>query len=205
MVGNRTVADASLRADWQPADLWTIGLGVSRERLLENIQALDDRITASGLFGGARAATRTTSLDVRGEWQRLSDGNVRWRTTLSVDHALGSRLRRVRVLGRAEELAYAEPSGRYFSPAHFLRLDGGLEYVQPLANVRFQGDRRAEFAVGYLAGTDNRGWIYQQPSARLTWEFAVVALDARARWVQSEPYRDRSVSIGLRIGGGAGR
>jgi hypothetical protein len=109
------------------------------------------------------------------------------------------------VLGRAEELAYMKAAGAYFSPSDFLRLDAGFEYAHPLTRSRFRGDRHGEIAVGYLAGTDNRGVIYHQPTARFAVEVGGgVAIDGRAAWIRSAVYDQQTLSIGVRVGGGAG-
>lgn len=203
---NRSATAAGhFRAVWQPGDVWTFAGGADREPLFENMRTLDEGITATGFSAVVARSSRAASFELRTAWQQLSDGNARFRVTLTLDRTVHARLRRLRVLARAEELAYSRPAAPYFSPSHFLRFDGGFEYLQPFSQVRFNGDRRAELAVGYLLGGDNRAQLYQQPYARLTWElFSSVAVDARARWAHSQPYRDSSFSLRLRVGGGAG-
>ena len=115
---------------------------------------------------------------------------------------LGGRLAPLRLLGWAEALAFGETRTAYFSPAHFLRLDAGFEYVQALKQPRFQGDRQGEFAVGYLVGTDHRGTLYQHPLMRVAIDLrAGFALEARGGWIRSSAYDERSLVVGLRLGG----
>jgi hypothetical protein len=139
---------------------------------------------------------------MRASRHAISDGNDRTRITVSANRALGGRLARLRLLGWGEALAFDGARAAYFSPARFLRLDAGLEYVHWLARPRFQGDRQGEFAVAYLVGTDNRGTLYQHPLMRLAVDLRLgVALEARGGWIRSSTYDERSVVVGLRLGG----
>jgi hypothetical protein len=203
--GGDLSAAAEARVDGRVAQIWKATLGLERELVLENEATVDSRLAATGILAGARAETRTGALELRAAWQNLSDGNTRRRISLQVDRSLGGRLQRFRVLGRAEELAYTKAADGYFSPADFLRVDTGVEYAHPLTRSRFRGDRHGEIALGYLAGTDNRGVMYHQPTARFAVEVGGgVAIDGRAAWIRSTVYDHQTLSIGVRLGGGAG-
>ena len=193
-------------AGWRPRDLWTLDLGMERTAVFENVATVDDGLTGTGPFGGLRFNGRSSSIELRGSRQALSDGNSRFRMSLSARHALSGVLQRVRVLAWAEELTYRRSAAGYFSPSHFLRVDGGLEYAHPLRQARFQGDGPGEAVFGYLVGTDNRGALYHHPRARLALELRRgLTLDARGGWIRSGSYDETSFAIGLRIGGATAR
>ena len=189
-------------AVWQPGDRWGGDLAIERTAFYENVGTVDAGLAATGVSTALRFRAPSSFVEMRASRHTISDGNERTRVTVSANRALGGRLARVRLLGWAEALAFGDERAAYFSPAQFLRLDAGLEYVRPLARPRFQGDRQGEFALGYLIGTDNRGIVYQHPLMRLAVDLRPgVALEARGGWIRSSTYDERSFVVGLRLGG----
>ena len=189
-------------AGWRPGDRWTLDLALERMAFYENIGTIDSRLAATGVSTALRFHAPSSSIEMRASRHTISDGNERTRITVSANRSLGGRLAPLRLLGWGEALAFGEARAAYFSPARFLRLDTGLEYVHALARPRFQGDRQGELAVGYLVGTDNRGTLYQHPLMRLAVELRPgLALEARGGWIRSSTYDERSLVVGLRLGG----
>jgi hypothetical protein len=187
---------------WQAGDRWTVDAALERTAFYENVGTIDAGLAATGLSGALRFRSPSSSVEMQASRHEISDGNDRTRLTVSANRSLGGRLARLRLLGWGEALTFGDARAPYFSPARFLRLDAGLEYVHPLARPRFQGDRQSEFAVGYLVGTDSRGILYQHPMMRLGVEMrAGVALEARGGWIRSSTYDERSLVVGLRLGG----
>jgi len=198
----RGLAVWSGHADWRASDVWRIDGGLQQEAVLESLKTIDGRLTAKGPFAGAGFETPAASLDLRGSWQTVSDGNARRRASLTFTHVLGDRLRQVRAIVWAEELAYRDRAPLYFSPSGFLRADAGLEYTYAFTTPRFRGDRRNEIAAGYLLGTDSRGTRYQHPAIRLNLELANgLAFDARASLIRSATYNESAFTIGVRLVG----
>jgi tetratricopeptide (TPR) repeat protein len=192
--------------EWQPGDRWAVDVALERSAFHENVGTIDAGLAAMGLSTRLRFRSPSSSVEMRASRDAISDGNDRIRITVSGNRALGGRLARVRLLGWGEALAFGDARAAYFSPARFVRLDAGLEYVSPLARPRFQGDRQGEFAVGYLVGTDDRGTLYQHPMMRLAVEVRPgIAVEARGGWIHSSTYDERSLVLGLRLGGAAPR
>jgi tetratricopeptide (TPR) repeat protein len=189
-------------AAWRATDMWTLLGGVQREAIIESLSTIDARLTASGAFAAASHEASSSSFDLRGSWQSLSDGNGRRRASLTYTRVVDERVRQLRAVVWAEELAYRDRTPLYFSPSGFLRADAGLEYTHAFGTPRFRGDRRNELAAGYLLGTDSRGTLYQHPSIRLNLELANgVAFDARGSLIRSATYNESAFTIGLRLVG----
>jgi hypothetical protein len=191
---------------WQPGDRWAVDVALERSAFHENVGTIDAGLAAMGLSTRLRFRSPSSSVEMRASRDAISDGNDRTRITVSAHRALGGRLAPVRLLGWTEVLGFGEERAAYFSPARFLRLDAGLEYVRALRRPRFQGDRKGEFAVGYLVGTDDRGILYQHPMIRLGMDLRPgLAVEARGGWIHSSTYKERSVVVNLRVGGSAAR
>ncbi len=196
------LAVGSAGTAWRVSDLWTVHGGVEREAVLESVATIDAGLAASGAVASASYETSSTSFDLRGSWQGLSDGNSRRRASLTFTRVIDERLRPLRLIAWTEELAYRDRAALYFSPSGFLRADAGVEYTYALRTPRFRGDRRSEFAGGYLVGTDSRGTLYQHPTIRLNLELANgLAFDARGSLIRSATYNESAFTIGVRLVG----
>jgi tetratricopeptide (TPR) repeat protein len=187
---------------WRASDRWTLGGRFDREPLLETMATIDARMTATGVGGTAAFESPRASATIEIGWHHLSDGNSRTRLSGSTTRTAHERLRHVRLIGWGEWIGYGREAATYFSPAGFLRLDGGAEYTFQLGHPRFRDDRGDEVAVGFLLGADNRGTIYRHPSIRASWEFSPgLRIDARGSLIRSRTYNDASVFVSLRVMG----
>ena len=187
-------------AAWRAADRWTLGGRFEREPLLETMATIDARMMATGVGGTAAFESPGASATIEGGWQHLSDGNSRVRLSASTTASVHERWRQVRLVGWGEWTGYGREAATYFSPAGFLRLDGGAEYTVQFVQPRFRDDRGDQMAVGFLVGVDNRGTIYRHPSIRASWEFSPgLRLDARGSLIRSRTYNDASVLVSVRV------
>jgi len=174
--------------------------GFKRSLLFENLTVVDQRIAASGASASARFDSPASAFDASISWQHLSDGNAWAGATIAYSRVVNERLRGLRAMVWTEALAYRRPSASYYAPSRQLRIDAGMQYSYEFRVPHFSGDRRNALEIGYLIGADVNGVIYQHPSLHLALEFARgIALDARAEWVRSDVYTERSASVGLTI------
>jgi tetratricopeptide (TPR) repeat protein len=199
---HRNLMLGSARAAWRVSNFWTLEGAAQREAILESLATIDARLTASGALAAAAYETPTSSFDLRGAWQSLSDGNARRRASLTFTRVVDERLRQLRAVVWAEELAYRRQTALYFSPSGFFRADAGLQYTHAFTAPRFRGDRRSELSAGYLLGTDSHGTLYQHPTIRVNVELADgLAFDLRGSLIRSATYNESVFTIGLRIVG----
>jgi tetratricopeptide (TPR) repeat protein len=194
------------RIDWRAADRWIIGTGGDRSIMFENLDTVDRQLAATGAFGTARFDSPRTTLDANVGWHQLSDRNQRVRATMTYGHQLSERLPDVRMLVWAESLNFQDASPDYYSPAHQVRVDAGLQYTHDFRVPKFRQDIRKSVTLGYLAGTDRDGVFYQHPTVNATFGFANgLALVFRGDWIRSDVYNEQSVSLHITATPGARR
>ena len=185
---------------WNATDRLNMQAGVNLEPVQENLNTVEQGLTAAGPFAQLRAASPNTSVEVRGAWQRLSDGNNRTRFTATASRIVSERLRGLRVVGWAETLGYATPSALYFSPSRFLRVDGGVAYTHLVEKPRFGGDRQKSLQVSFLEGTDNHGVLYHHPSVEAGFEISRrFVVNGTASWIRSSTYNDSLFAVDIRV------
>ncbi|MFN7981417.1 MAG: hypothetical protein U0Q11_06130 [Vicinamibacterales bacterium] len=185
---------------WNATDRLNMQAGLNLEPVQENLNTVEQGLTAAGPFAQLRAASPNTSVEVRGSWQRLSDGNNRTRFTANASRVVSERLRGLRVVGWAETLEYATPSSLYFSPSRFVRVDGGLAYTHLVEKPRFGGDRQKSLQVSFLEGTDNHGVLYYHPSVEAGFEISRrFVVNGTASWIRSASYNDSLFAVDIRV------
>jgi hypothetical protein len=149
-----------------------------------------------------RASSPNTTVELRGAWQRLSDGNDRTRFTASASRIISERLRGLRLIGLAETLQYGHVTSMYFSPSRFTRVDGGLEYTHLVEKPRFGGDRQKSLQVSFMEGADNYGVLYHHPSVAAGIELSRrFTINGTASMTRSASYQDSVVAVDIRVTG----
>ena len=187
---------------WNATDRLNLQGGVNLEPVQENLTTVERGLTAAGPFAQVRSASPNTTIELRGAWQSLSDGNDRTRFTASASRIISERLRGLRLVGWAETLQYGNVSSMYFSPSRFTRVDGGLEYTHLVEKPRFGGDRQKSLQVSFLEGTDNHGVLYHHPSVAAGIELSRrFTINGTASMIRSATYQDSVVAVDIRVTG----
>ena len=187
---------------WNATDRLNLQGGVNLEPVQENLTTVERGLTAAGPFAQVRAASPNTTIELRGAWQSLSDGNDRTRFTASASRIISERLRGLRLVGWAETLQYGNVSSLYFSPSRFVRVDGGLEYTHLVEKPRFGGDRQKSLQVSFMEGTDNHGVLYHHPSVAAGIELSRrFTINGTASMLRSATYQDSVVAVDIRVTG----
>lgn len=194
--------EAQALGAWNATDRLNVQGGINLEPVQENLTTVERGLTAAGPFALVRAASPNTSIEMRGAWQSLSDGNDRTRFTATASRIISERLRGLRLVGWAESLQYAKASSFYFSPSRFLRVDGGLEYTHLMEKPRFGGDRQKSLQVSFMEGTDNHGVLYHHPSVAAGLELSRrFTINGTASMIRSSTYQDSVVAVDIRVTG----
>jgi thioredoxin-like negative regulator of GroEL len=185
---------------WTPGDRWTLGGGVQRMALRENMTTVDQNLSGTGPFVRVQFDSPLAFVEIWSGWQELSDSNTRQQTTVVVSRALSEQRKGLRMVMWAERLSFGYQTADYYSPSGQNRIDAGLQYEHVLFKPRFRSDRRKTITTGYMIGTDNDGVLYQHPLIALDVEFANgLVLYGRAELIRSSVYRDNRFSVNLRL------
>jgi hypothetical protein len=187
------------------AERWTIAAGLDRSLMFENLAVVDGRLAATGATGVLRFESESAGFEAGTGWHHLSDGNARWRTFASYNRTINERWRGLRAIVWTEVLSFRDAAVLYYSPEAQVRIDAGAQYTYDFRLPRFRGDRINAITGGYLIGTDRDGVIYHHPTVRASLEFARgLSFEARADWIRSSVYNDRTITFGISIGGSGG-
>jgi hypothetical protein len=192
--------DGAVDVTSRPTDRIHLNLGVARTRLWENLAAVEAGVATWGPRGGIRFVAPGTEFSIHAAGARAGD-NERVVAGTSVAQRIWRGRNELYLIGDSEWMSWRRSDARYFSPAAFVRVNGGAEWRRWVHTPRFRDDRKDQVAVGYLLGSDNRGAIYHQPRARLSFELGSVSFDASGSWIVSPVFRAAEFGLALRVGG----
>lgn len=202
---SRPATEGALQLRMRAADRWTVTAGFDHSLMFENLAVVDGRLAATGGTGTLRFDSTSAGFEAGTGWHHLSDGNARSRSFATYNRTISSRVRGLRAIVWAEALLFRDPSPLYYSPAAQIRIDVGAQYSHDFRVPRFRGDRINAVTGAYLIGTDRDGVIYHHPTVRVSLELAHgLAFEARADWIRSTVYNDRTITFGMSIGGSGG-